>query len=61
MLSKMLAKHESHVLFHIIGYAVDIQILFFTNSFYLLHYKMAVIASEIMKDDGDFKIFWVYP
>ena len=68
---QMIAQHESHILFHVIGDGVDIQVLLF--SFFicicmllshfsnLLHYKVTVIPTEIVKDDWYLNVFWFDP
>lgn len=59
--NKVFAKHESHIFFHIVGDTIDLHIMLFTDRPNLLHDKLAIIATEIMKDDKDFKLFWVNP
>ena len=67
---KMIAKHESHILFHIIWNCIYIHLTFFTffvfifiifnNGSNLLHYKMTVITSQIMEYNWYLQFFWVY-
>ena len=50
----MCAKHEG-LLFHIIWNTVYLQIMLFSYEANLLHNKMRIITSEIMKYDWDLK------
>ena len=57
----MFTQHKCHVFLHIIREAVYLQIMLFSNGAYLLHNKMGIIPTEMMKDDRGLELFWVNP
>ena len=68
---EVIAQHESHILFHVIGDGVDIEVLLFSFfigicmflSYFsnLLHYEMSIVSTEIVKDDWYLNVFWFDP
>ena len=56
---KMLAKHKCDVFFRIVRNTINFQVMLFSNITDLLHNKMGIIPTEIMKYNMDLKLFWV--
>lgn len=57
--NQMLSQNESHIFFHVVWNAIYLRILFFSNTSNLVHDKMGIISSQIVKDDRDLEFFWV--
>ena len=55
----MLTHHEGHVSLYIVGGAVYAQILILSNLTNLLHHKMSIINTQIVKYYRNFDIIWV--
>ena len=65
----MVTKHERHIFFHIVWNCIYVHFNLFSvfsvciilnNSSNFLHYKMAVITSQIMEDHWNFYFLWIY-